>query len=197
VNRTTYRWLAIFAAGGLLAGCDMGGDSKPNANKGRTKLVSPGMEPLEPLESPSEQPESPPGPGKSGSGDSQQKQPPASEPLKPSAAAKPASPPPVGPGEVRIRAEAGVGKRGRYDGEGLLVTPVKVYWQTRQWLELEAKLRKTLDIYANMPGKGLPKTAEAFMEMCEENNISLPELRPGETYVWDPAEGELYLVRPR
>ena len=37
-----------------------------------------------------------------------------------------------------------------------------------------------------------PKTQDEFMEkIIKENGIQLPELAPGERYVYDPKEGQL------
>jgi len=132
-----------------------------------------------------------------------------------SSQAKPAAPqPPQPPGAVgaapaeeekekteRVKAEVGVGKKGRrLEKDGLvriMTVPALAYFRTEQRVVFEIKIPHALNIYKALnDGKG-PKTEESFMkEIIEANRIELPELPAGHRYVYDPQAGELMVERP-
>jgi len=96
-------------------------------------------------------------------------------------------------------AAAGVGKKGRIEGEGLLRSPIKAYFTIPQRLAFEALIPHAIQIYkANDPqGKG-PRTHEIFMkEIIEKEQIQLPELPEGDRYEYDPEEEQLYVIHPK
>jgi hypothetical protein len=91
-----------------------------------------------------------------------------------------------------VKAEVGVGKTGRSldQNEGLYVTSVKALWSTEEYLAFNVSVVHALDLYEAEHGKR-PKTHEEFMQqIIRPNNIRLPELPPGQTYRWDPTQGE-------
>jgi hypothetical protein len=131
-----------------------------------------------------------------------------------SSQAKPAAPqPPQPPGVVgaapaekekekteRVKAEVGVGKKGRrLEKDGLvriMTVPALTYFRTEQRVVFEIKIPHALDLYKALNGKA-PKTEESFMkEIIEANHIELPELPAGHRYVYDPQAGELMVERP-
>lgn len=131
-----------------------------------------------------------------------------------SSQAKPAAPqPPQPPGAVgaapaeqekekteRVKAEVGVGKKGRrLEKDGLvriMTVPALAYFRTEQRVVFEIQIPHALNLYKAMNGKA-PKTEESFMkEIIEFNRIELPELPAGHRYVYDPQAGELMVERP-
>lgn len=107
--------------------------------------------------------------------------------------ATPAEAPPM----ERVVAEAGVGKAGRSldEHEGIIVTPVKALFSTKERLTFEVQLKQAMDLYEAQFGK--PKSHEEFMsQVVEANGIRLPALPEGHKYVYDPQQGELMVERP-
>jgi hypothetical protein len=105
---------------------------------------------------------------------------------------------PVEPAGDRVKAEVGVGQAGRSldQYEGVYVTPAKAYFGFREKAVFTATLPKAMQLYEALNGK--PKTHEEFMtKIIEANHIQLPELPPGQRYVYDPEKGELMVERPR
>jgi hypothetical protein len=52
-------------------------------------------------------------------------------------------------------------------------------------------------MYKGLNGSN-PKTHDEFMsKIIQENNIQLPELPPGDKYVYDPEKGELMVEKRR
>ena len=104
-------------------------------------------------------------------------------------------------GEVemeRVKAQAGVGKQGQVIGkkEGVLRTPVKALFTAKQKIAF-MKVEHALNLYDAEHGYK-PKTHEDFMsKIVEFNNIELPELPEGQTYIWDPEAGELLVEKPK
>ena len=100
----------------------------------------------------------------------------------------------------RVKAEVGVGKKGRrLEKDGLvrlMTVPALAYFRTEQRVVFEIKIPHALNLYKALNGSA-PKTEEAFMkEIIKANNIELPELPAGHRYVYDPERGELMVERP-
>jgi hypothetical protein len=114
-------------------------------------------------------------------------------PPPPSRAPVPEPPPPE---PERVVAEAGVGVKGRtLTGKGYLQTVFRTKFQTEQRLEF-MKIEHALNLFEGMHGRK-PESHEEFMkEIVKFNQIQLPRLPEGEKYVYDPADGELYVERP-
>jgi len=99
----------------------------------------------------------------------------------------------------RVKAAVGVGEKGRsLDGEsGMLVTPVKAFFSVQERLTFDVQLKQAMDLYKATNG-ALPKSHDDFMaQIVKANNINLPKLPAGHTYVYDPQQGELQVERPK
>jgi hypothetical protein len=119
------------------------------------------------------------------------------------AAAQPA-PPAAAPaadaegGELK-KAEAGVGVKGKdYGGPGFITTPVMAKFSAEQRIAFEIQIPNAMKIYkAAHENKG-PKSHEEFMEVIiKENGVPLPELAPGESYLYIPETEELMVKSPK
>ncbi len=131
---------------------------------------------------------------------------PAADPFGTPAAAAGAAPatpeqpttPPAEPGTERVQAKVGVGVKGRSldEHEGLLVTPAKAYFSARERIVFEIAVPKALQLYEATNGSP-PRSHEEFMtQVIEAQGIKLPELPPGQRYVYDPQTKELMVERP-
>jgi hypothetical protein len=101
---------------------------------------------------------------------------------------------------TRVKAEVGVGVKGRrLDDPNLvqtIVTPARALFRTQERVVFEITLPHALQLYEATNGRK-PKTHEEFMEqIVKANQIKLPELPAGERYVYDPKAGELMVERP-
>ncbi|MFO0913730.1 MAG: hypothetical protein U0795_12290 [Pirellulales bacterium] len=113
-------------------------------------------------------------------------------------AEKMTAPADAGEGPVEtVRAEAGVGKKGRGYGGGMVSEPVRQYFRAEQRIIFDIQIPQAVQMYKALDpnGKG-PQTQEAFLKMLSENEIPLPELPPGQRYVWDAKKQELMVERP-
>jgi hypothetical protein len=110
----------------------------------------------------------------------------------------PAKPPAAEQGEkmVEEKAAVGMGEKGRGYGGDVVTEPIKDLWQTKEKLVL-MQIKTSLDIYkASNDGHG-PKSHEEFMQhIIKENDIQLPALPAGESYVYNPAKEELMIRKP-
>ncbi len=99
----------------------------------------------------------------------------------------------------RVTAEPGVGREGQTlkGKEGVLITPVKALFDTKQRVVFEMQIAPAMNLYKAEKGYP-PKTEEEFMsQIIELNHIQLPELPAGQRYVYDPEKGELMVERPK
>jgi hypothetical protein len=111
--------------------------------------------------------------------------------LQPQPAAEPAT--------ERVKAEKGVGIKGRSldQYEGVLVTPAKAFFSVRERIVFEQQIPHSLNLYKASEGQG-PKSHEEFMEkIVEFNRIKLPQLPPGHKYVYDVEQEMLMVERPK
>jgi len=120
---------------------------------------------------------------------------------RPGAPAGPqASPQPTAdPNTERVKAEKGVGLKGRSldEYEGPLVTPAKAFFAAKERIAFEIEVPHALQLYEASSGEA-PKTHDEFMEnVIKANQIKLPVLPPGHKYVYDPATKQLMVERPR
>ena len=104
-----------------------------------------------------------------------------------------------GPEEPELErevAKAGVGKKGRNYGGGIISEPVHQYFHQGQRIEF-MKVTSAKNLYKGEHGY-FPKTEEEFMtKIIKFNSIELPELPAGEKYVYEPKTGELMVERPK
>ncbi len=116
-------------------------------------------------------------------------------PPPPVAKAPPAPPQPVV--MEQVKAEKGVGLKGRsLDGSsGVIVTPVKALFAAKEEIAFEFSFRHQYDIYR--AANEVPKDFDDLTEkVLKPFLIELPELPPGHKYVWDAANEELMVERP-
>jgi hypothetical protein len=120
-----------------------------------------------------------------------------SAPVSRPASSQPASPA-ADPNVERVKAEKGVGIKGRSldEYEGVIVTPAKTLFTVREDLIFKS-ITHALNLFNASEGRN-PESHEEFMEkIVEFNNIKLPELPPGQKYVYDPEKNELMVERPK
>lgn len=109
------------------------------------------------------------------------------------------SPETASPDAQRVKADVGVGAKGRgldqFQG-GVLVTPAKAYFTLRERAIFQAQIPQAMQLYQALHGSP-PQSHEQFMkEIIQANQIKLPELPPGQRYVYDPQAQELMVERP-
>jgi hypothetical protein len=94
-----------------------------------------------------------------------------------------------------VKAEPGVGKKGRGYGAGMVTTPIAAYFSVRERLAFD-QVAHAMDLYKATNEHG-PKSHEEFMEkIIKENGIKLPQLPAGERYLYDPKTEQLMVERP-
>jgi hypothetical protein len=104
------------------------------------------------------------------------------------------APPPVE--EDRQVAVAGVGRKGKNYGGGIISTPVSAYFGAREriaFIAVTDAMRKF-----NAEHDRDPESHEEFMEqIINANGIQLPALYENQRYEYDPETGELMVVGPK
>jgi hypothetical protein len=119
---------------------------------------------------------------------------------RPSAPA-PAPPPPVQqPATEIVKAEAGVGAKGQSlaNEQGLMVTPVKVFFLGPQKIFFEIEFKenyKTWEASAERTPKDFDELKAQFLDPLGLTK-KLPVLPQGHKYVWDAEKKELGVERP-
>ncbi|NLS91855.1 MAG: hypothetical protein GXX96_06700 [Planctomycetaceae bacterium] len=97
------------------------------------------------------------------------------------------------PQPERKKAEAGVTGRGNYGG-GFGTTALSTRVRVQEKLEF-LQVDQALNLYKASTG-ALPKTHEEFMEkIIKANQINLPQLQPGDKYIYDPEKGQLMVEK--
>jgi hypothetical protein len=117
---------------------------------------------------------------------------------QPASSSQPAAAAPSDPNVERVKAEKGVGIKGRSldEYEGVIVTPAKTLFSVREDLIFKS-ITHALNLFNASEGR-YPESHEEFMEkIVKFNNIKLPELPPGHKYVYDPEANELMVERPK
>ena len=94
------------------------------------------------------------------------------------------------------KAEAGVGKQGQDYGGGALMapitTPVREFFGMRDRINLDM-ITNDMKVYQAIHNR-FPKDWDEFQkEIIEPGNRQLPELPPGNRYVYVPKTGELFV----
>jgi hypothetical protein len=126
---------------------------------------------------------------------------PSAPPTPPAPPSTDSAPPPAAtePETERIKAEKGVGLKGRSldQYEGVLVTPAKAFFSAKERIAFEIQVPHALQLYKASEGQA-PKTHDEFMEkIVQFNQIKLPILPPGHKYVYDPETEQLMVERPK
>lgn len=111
-------------------------------------------------------------------------------------------PAPEEPATERVEAEVGVGAKGRsLDNEdGVftrgIVEPARSLFATRERMVFEVQIPKAMQLFHASEGRA-PQSHEEFMQkIVQANNLQLPQLPPGQRYVYDPEQTELMVERP-
>jgi hypothetical protein len=116
----------------------------------------------------------------------------------PTVSQAPSDPSQVDPNKEMVKADVGVGERGRDCGGGLVTEPVKQYWGLREQITFDIKLPQAMRHYKALHDDMPPQTQEEFdKEIIAASGIQLPKLPDGQRYLYDPKTGELLVERPR
>lgn len=95
-----------------------------------------------------------------------------------------------------VKAETGVGKKGRGYGGGIYTEPVRAKFHVEQTLVFNVQIPHMMRSFKAI-NERYPKSHEEYMEkIIQEGQIQLPELPAGETYLYDPETQELMVTRP-
>jgi hypothetical protein len=87
-----------------------------------------------------------------------------------------------------------VGTKGKDYGEGPIATPLSLRWRLADKIVL-LEVQNALNLFWGFEGR-YPATHEEFMQkVVKDNNLKLPELPPGQRYVYDPETHELMVER--
>jgi hypothetical protein len=107
----------------------------------------------------------------------------------------PVSPTPP-PGMAIEKADVGSGAKGNY-GPGIITTPVATYFRVQERITFYIQIPDFIRAYKFEHDFKGPKSNEEFMEkIIKKNNIHLPDLPPGHSYIYDPKEEQLMVVKP-
>lgn len=127
---------------------------------------------------------------------------PAPQPGPPQAGTPAATPATAPVSSELVPADVGVGVKGRsldkYDSgvESAIAQPAKALFAAKERIVFQIQIPQAMQLYKALNGAG-PPSHEVFMrEIIEANNIALPQLPPGQHYVYRPEEEELYVERP-
>ena len=124
-------------------------------------------------------------------------------------AARPTSPPsqpgtestlpPTEAGVERVKAEKGVGIKGRSldEHEGIVVTPVKAFFAAKERIVFEAQFPHQYNIYKALENPAPKDFDDLKAKVLDPYQIKLPPLPPGHKYVWDGGKEELLVERPK
>lgn len=117
---------------------------------------------------------------------------PSDAPAAPTAAQQRPAPPTT----ETVKAEVGVGQKGRGYGGGIITEPVHQYFVAKERIAFEFELPKAMQLYKATHEKG-PPTHEAFMrDIIDAAQIKLPQLPEGHSYKYDPKTEQLMVERP-
>lgn len=118
----------------------------------------------------------------------------------PGSGADPGVSPAVEPEGELIRAETGVGKQGQslQDETGvgaMIVQPARSLFAVKQRMVFDVQIPKALQSFEALQGRK-PNSHDEYMNVLKTNLIKLPELPAGQTYEYDPEQGELMVRKP-
>lgn len=95
-----------------------------------------------------------------------------------------------------VRADVGVGQKGRSLQPGFLTTPVQVYFRSQEHVAFRIQVPHALQLFEAEHGRKPESHEEFWREIIEKNGIRLPQLPPGHRYVYDPQQGQLMVEVP-
>ncbi len=87
---------------------------------------------------------------------------------------------------ITVKAEAGVGKKGRGYGNDIITAPIRAKFMVEQTTIYKFTVIPLLNTFKALNGR-FPKSHEEFMkEIIEKNEVELPELPEGDIYKYNP-----------
>ncbi len=94
--------------------------------------------------------------------------------------------------------QQGFGKQGRDYGPGYITETMTAYWRLRERASFEIPFQHTMKNYvASNNGKPPKDVATLKKEILDEAALQLPDLAPGQLYVYDPHSGELLVMQKK
>jgi len=121
--------------------------------------------------------------------------------VQPPATGAPAFDPNLPPaGDGRIRAEVGVGKQGQSLKDetgigGMIAQPARTLFAVKQRAVFDIQIPSAVKLFEATEGRK-PRSHDEYMsKIISANKIQLPELPAGQTYVYDPQQGELMVQK--
>jgi hypothetical protein len=88
-----------------------------------------------------------------------------------------------------VTAEGEVGKKGKEYGTGFITTPIAAYVTVREKIPM-IQIEHGLKIYKAQNDRPPKDFAEFTQEILNPANITLPALNPGDSYFFDPKQGD-------
>jgi hypothetical protein len=117
---------------------------------------------------------------------------------------QPVQPPPGAAANVeteRVKAEAGVGAKGRSldQYEGVVVTPVKAYFAGRERAFFDIEFPGNYRVWRAQQDRAPKDFEELKANFLDPMGLTkkMPVLRQGHKYVWDAEKEELQVERPK
>ncbi len=95
----------------------------------------------------------------------------------------------------RQKAEAGVGKKGRGYGGGIITEPVRQYFIGQDRITFEIQIPEGMKLFQAEHNRYPKDMAEFKRAILDPADIRLPDLPPGDHYVYDAKEHELMVER--
>jgi hypothetical protein len=103
----------------------------------------------------------------------------------------PASQPPV----ERQKAEVGVGRKGQGYGGGIITEPLHQYFAGKDRITFEIQIPEGMKLFQAEHNRYPKDMAEFKRAILEPASIRLPDLYPGDKYVYDAETHELMVER--
>jgi len=117
--------------------------------------------------------------------------------VPPSNSASASAQPAADPNVDRKKAEVGVGRKGQGYGGGIITEPVRQRFRIEEHIVFNIQIPHELQLYkAAHDNKGPRSSQEFFKEIIDAARLKLPDLNPGERYVYDPKTEELMVEFP-
>ena len=120
---------------------------------------------------------------------------------RPSAPSQATSPPPVDPNVERVKAEKGVGIKGRSldEYEGVVVTPVKAYFAAKERIFFEIEFPANYQTWRVGEDRAPADYEELKAKFLDPLGLTakMPKLPPGHKYTWDATNEQLMVERPK
>lgn len=107
--------------------------------------------------------------------------------------------PAVAEGNERVKAQRGVGQKGRSldEHEGIIVTPVKALFAAKERVVFEIQIPQAMALFNALEDR-FPESHDEFMEkIIAANQIPLPQLPPNHKYIYVVDTHELMVERPK